>query len=205
MKRTQSINLSVMRKAPKSFTFKPLAFAITAGTLVGCSDDTQESQVFRTVDDCARGNPGQEEQCQLAYKDAVNEALNSGPKYSNMPACLEDFGQNNCNTYVSGNNQSFFMPLMTGFMISSVLNNASRYRPAPLYTSYSRFSPAYGQWTSTDGRLFGSSNNAKVRVDGAAFKPKPAIKRTMKRGGFGSTVAAKSNFGGKSSRSSWGG
>jgi uncharacterized protein YgiB involved in biofilm formation len=205
MKRTQSINLNVMRKAPKLFTFKPLAFAITAGTLAGCSDDSQESQVFRTIDDCVRGNPGQEEQCELAYKDAVNEAIRTGPKYSNMNACLEDFGLDNCTSYTDNNNQSFFMPFMAGYMISSLFDDNRRYRSAPLYTSYSRFSPAYGKWTSTDGRLFGSANSSKVRINSDAFKPKPAVKRTMKRGGFGSTIAAKSKFGGKSSRSSWGG
>ena len=62
MKRTQSIDLGVMRKAPTLFAFSPLALAVTAGTLIGCSDDRQEAQVYRSVDDCISGNPGQTEQ-----------------------------------------------------------------------------------------------------------------------------------------------
>ncbi|MFT5707289.1 MAG: hypothetical protein ACI9ES_001580 [Oceanospirillaceae bacterium] len=204
MKRTQNIDLTAMRKAPKMFAFKPLAFAVTATTLVGCSDDTQESQVYRTVDDCVSGNPDQAQQCELAYKQAEAEAIKSGPKYSSLAACIEDFGEQNCNSYTSQNNQSFFMPFMTGYLISSLIGG-NNYRSAPLYTSYSRRSPAYGKWTSTDGNLLGSANSNKVKVSSNDFKPKPTVRRTMSRGGFGSTIAAKSRFGGKSSRSSWGG
>jgi uncharacterized protein YgiB involved in biofilm formation len=203
MKRTQNIDLGAMRKAPKSFVFKPLAFAVTAGTLIGCSDNSQEAQVFTSADECISNNPDQVEQCQLAYKEAVDEAVKSGPKYSNVDACAADFGAQNCASYTSSNNQSFFMPLMAGYMLSSLVNGG--YRSAPLYTSYSRYSPAYGKWTSTDGNLFGSTRNRNVRVDNKAFNPKPAVKRTMSRGGFGSTISAKSSFSGKKSRSSWGG
>ena len=65
--------------------------------------------------------------------------------------------------------------------------------------------PTNGKWSSTDGNLFGSTRNRNVRVSNKAFNPKPAIKRTMSRGGFGSTISAKSRFSGKTSRSSWGG
>jgi len=203
MKRTQSIDLGVMRKAPKLFAFKPLALAVTAGTLIGCSDDTQEAQVYKSVEDCISGNPGQTEQCEIAYQQAEQEAIKSGPKYNNLAACVQDFGAHNCQSYPVQNNQSIFMPLMAGYMFGSMMNGG--YRSAPLYTSYSRRSPAYGKWTSTDGNLFGSANSNKVRVNDKAFKPKPTVRRTMSRGGFGSTIAAKSSFGGRTSRSSWGG
>jgi len=50
----------------------------------------------------------------------------------------------------------------------------------------------------------------KANVSKKAFEPKPAVKRTISRGGFGSKVAAKSNWGkssgwGKSGGRSWGG
>lgn len=204
MKRTQNIDLSSMRKSPKTFSYKPLTIAIAASALVGCSDDNQEAEVYRTVNDCIADNPEQTEQCEVAYRDAVNEAIKSGPKYSNEAACIADFGPDNCNSYSTQSGQSFFMPFMAGYVISSLLDNR-RYRSAPLYTSYSRRSPAYGKWASTDGNLFGSANSKKVRFGSNDFKPKPAVRRTMSRGGFGSTIAAKSRFSGKSSRSSWGG
>ncbi len=203
MKRTENIDLDVMRKSPKLFAFKPIVLAVAAGTLVACSDPTEETQVYRSAEDCISGNPDQVEQCELAYKDAVNEAVKSGPKYSSMQACIQDFGPDSCNSYTTQNNQSIFMPFIAGYMFSSILNGG--YRSAPLYTSYSRHSPAYGKWSSTDGVLYGSSNSNKVRVNDNAFKPKPTVRRTMSRGGFGSTIAAKSRFGGKTSRSSWGG
>jgi uncharacterized protein YgiB involved in biofilm formation len=204
MKRTQSIDLGSMRKSPKYFAFKPLAIAVAAGTLLGCSDDSQEEQVYRDVNDCISDNPDQTQECEVAYKQAIEESVKSGPKYSSMAACIADFGENNCNSYSNQSNQSFFMPFMAGYVVSSLLDNR-RYRSAPLYTSFSRSSPAYGKWSSTDGNLFGSANSKKVRFGSNDFKPKPVVRRTMSRGGFGSTIAAKSRFGGKSSRSSWGG
>jgi uncharacterized protein YgiB involved in biofilm formation len=192
-----------MRKAPRSFAFKPMAIAVAAVTLVGCSDDTQETQIYRSAADCISNNPDQVEQCEVAYKEAVDEAIKSGPKYSTLEACVNDFGPASCNSYPVQNNQSIFMPFIAGYMFSSLLNGG--HRSAPLYTSYSRRSPAFGKWSSTDGVLYGSSNSNKIRVNDKAFKPKPAVRRTMSRGGFGSTIAAKSRFTGKSSRSSWGG
>ena len=66
MKRTQNIDLGAMRKAPKLFAFKPLALAVTAGTLIGCSDDSEQAKIYTSADECAVNNPDQVEQCQLA-------------------------------------------------------------------------------------------------------------------------------------------
>ncbi|MEM5527643.1 DUF1190 domain-containing protein [Gammaproteobacteria bacterium AS21] len=203
MKRTKHIDLLSMRKAAKPFAFKPLVVAVTAGSLIGCSDDTQKVKIYHDADQCAASHPSQVSECELAYKEAVNKAAQSGPKYSSMAACITDFGANNCGAYPSSNNQSYFMPFISGFMFSSILNQVSR--SAPLYTSYSRRSPAYNNWVSTDGTLYGNVFSRQIKVNNDAFKAKPAVKRTMSRGGFGSTIAAKSNFSGKSSRGSWGG
>ena len=203
MKRTKHIDLVSMRKAPKPFDYKPLVVAVTAGSLIGCSDDVQEVKIYHDAEQCAANHPSQVAECELAYKEAVEKAAQSGPKYNSMSACTDDFGPSNCGVYQSSNNQSYFMPFMSGFMFSSIINQGSR--SAPLYTSFSRRSPAYNNWVSTDGVLYGNAFKRNLKVPNNAFKEKPAVKRTMSRGGFGSTIAAKSNFGGKSSRSSWGG
>lgn len=205
MKRTRKINLETMRKSAKAFPYKKISIAISASILAGCSDDIEQAQVYLSADDCIQQNPEEQSYCETGYQKALVEHIKSGPKYDNMAACIADFGPQNCTSYPVNNSQSIFMPLMAGYMLSSLINNRD-YRYAPLYTSYSRRSPAFGRWTSTDGILYGKKGSSnKITVPSDAFKPKPKVKRTMSRGGFGSTIAAKSNFGGKSSRSSWGG
>lgn len=228
MKRTQSINLERMRKRSRSESdtdaklecaevvnkkgsAKPIAVSLAATTLVACGSNTQEAIVYQDVKDCSRDNPELAWECESAYQKAVAESLKSGPKYANEQECTAEFGRNNCVPYShygydSGNN--WFVPLMAGFMFSQVLNSGGGYGyySSPLYTSYSRHSPYYGNWSSVDGRNYGKRHYGKVTVSKKAFEPKPAVTKTMSRGGFGSKVAAKSNWGGSSSRSSsWGG
>lgn len=203
MKRTKNIDLSRMRKSSKHFHLKPLVIGLTAATLVACGG-TRDAQVYKDIGDCVQDNPNLQKQCEAAYQNALAEAQKSGPKYRSERDCISDFGRDNCDTYTNSQGQSWFMPAMAGFMFSQLLNR-NDYQSAPLYTSYSRFSPHYGKWSSVDGNLYGSRRYGKIKVGNDAFKPKPAVTRTMSRGGFGSTVSAKSRWAGSSSRSSWGG
>ncbi|AJQ92073.1 DUF1190 domain-containing protein [Gynuella sunshinyii] len=206
MKRTRAINLDRMRKSRSSHAVKPLALAIATTTLVACSSK-EEAIVYRDVNQCIEQNPSNEAACQAAYQEALQKAQDSGPKYNTRSDCEVDFGANNCTPY-NASGHSWFMPAMAGFMLANLLDR-NNYRSAPLYTSYSYGSPAYGRWTTVDGNVYGSSRSyGSVRVDNDAFKSKPKVTRTISRGGFGSTVSAKSSWGGSSkssSRSSWGG
>ena len=74
-KRSQSINLSSMRK---SFSVKPLALGVAAIFLSACGDE-QEATVFTSVDECTNANPEFAEKCKTAYEDAVQEAERTGP------------------------------------------------------------------------------------------------------------------------------
>ncbi len=217
MKRTRSINLERMRKLddnshylkPFQSKLKPLAVSIAAAVLVACSDGGEEAVVYSDIADCISKNPDQTDICESAYNDAVAVAQESGPKYSTIESCTYDFGDRNCVPYQASSGQSWFIPAVAGFMLAGVIDDVGdaferrRYRSAPLYTSYSRYSPFYGQWSSVDGYTYGTSRYGKIKVADNAFKPKPKITRTISRGGFGSTVAAKSSFGG-SSKGGWG-
>ncbi len=220
MKRTRSINLERMRKlednnlsqpTPLRSKLKPLAVSVAAAVLVACSDGGEEAVVYSDIADCISKNPDQVDVCESAYNDAVNVAQESGPKYTSLEACTYDFGNRNCVPYQADSGQNWFIPAVAGFMLAEVIDEVGdaferrRYRSAPLYTSYSRYSPFYGQWSSVDGHTYGTSRYGKIKVSDNAFKPKPKITRTISRGGFGSTVAAKSNWGGSSkSKGGWG-
>lgn len=201
-KRSKSINLRRMRK---HFAIKPLALGVTSVFLAACTDNRQEASVYQTVDECINDNPAAAEQCQSAYEKALIEAERTGLKYGNRYDCENEFGANQCREMHANNGGSFFMPFMAGYMISNLLSPRGYYSQ-PMYTSYSRYSPLRGRWMTADGYDFGDTRRRHMKVGQNTYKPKPTVNRTIKRGGFGSSVRAKSSWGKSSSRKSgWGG
>lgn len=211
MKRSTSINLTAMQKQ----TARPLSVAVAASlSLTGCSD-SQEAVIYKSIEECATKNPGQEETCKMAYENSEKEAERTAPKYRSQRDCEYDFGYDQCHKPASS---SVFMPLMGGFMLGQMMNNSparcgmttpfsyqyNYCRSSPVFTSYSRRSRYYGDWIGADGRDYGSRYNSKVRANSKSFEKKPTIRRTMSRGGFGSRAAAKSSWSGGRS-SGWGG
>ena len=74
------------------------------------------------------------------------------------------------------------------------------------YEFGANYSSYRSRWVTADGNVFSGDirkRNYKVGLD--TLKPKPTVNRTMKRGGFGSSVRAKSSWGSSSRKGSWGG
>ena len=199
-KRSSNINLSRMRKG---FSPKPLAIGVAAVFLAACGDK-QEAHVYTNVDDCVSQNPEQGESCKAAYQDALKEAERTGPKYNSQRDCEAEFGASQCNRVQSGGS-SFFMPFMAGYMLSNLMSPRGYYSQ-PMFTSYSPYSSYRNRWIGADGYDFGDNRRRSMRVSEKSLKPKPTVSKTMSRGGFGSSVRAKSNWGSSSSkRGGWGG
>ncbi len=198
-KRSSNIDISRMRKA---FSFKPLAIGVASIMLSACSGGREEAVVFKNADECKNALPDLAQKCETAYEGALAEAAKTAPKYNTRNDCEYEFGTNQCQTY-NNNGSSIFMPLMAGYMIGNLLSPRPYYQP--MFTSYSRYSPHRNNWMSADGRDFGDSRKSKLSVKPSAFDKKPAVTRTIKRGGFGSSVRAKSSWGSRSSGKGWGG
>ena len=211
MKRSKKVVYASMRKSwvPHSITTITLAsFALT-----GCGDSKQDASLYRSLDECETDNPQIAEECKAAYQYALDDAEKTAPKYRSVSDCEDEFGTNGC--VQSRSNSSWFMPAMAGFMFARALNNNSysSFYSQPLYTSYNPRSSYYRNWLSSDGYQYGSyrssGKNHSIKVSKDQMKPKAATTRTISRGGFGSSVKAKSSWG--SSRSShskskgWGG
>ncbi|MEW9798946.1 DUF1190 family protein [Alteromonas sp. CYL-A6] len=198
-KRSKSINLAHMRKA---FALKPLAVGVAGVLLSACGGDRQPATIYTSLDDCKNDYPDAPERCDAAYQRAVEEAQRTAPRFNSEYDCEYEFGPNQCQ-YVQTNSGGVFMPFMAGFMVSQLLS-PSRYYSQPLYTSFSPYSSFRSRWITADGYVFdGDIRKRNYRVSPDRFKPKPTVTRTMSRGGFGSSVRAKSSWG--SSRSGWGG
>lgn len=207
MKRTKSINLDLMRKGTTRFVAKPIALMVAAYTLSSCSSNNETAYVANNAKDCADNTELTLEQCEIAYQRAQNEAVRTGPKYNDQRRCEIEFGANNCRQYNNGSSGSVFMPLMAGFLVGQMLNNHRDNYYNPVYGYYGNNSSFRGRYMMSDGTALGRANSRTIKVDkGTLTKPKPAVKRTMSRGGFGAKASAKSSWGGgKSSRRSWGG
>ena len=96
------------------------------------------------------------------------------------------------------------MPFMAGFMVSQLLSPRPYYSQ-PIYTSYSPYSPFRSKWVTADGYVFdGDIRKRNYKVSPSVYKPKPTVTRTVSRGGFGSSVRAKSSWGSSSRSGSWG-
>jgi len=198
-KRSKSINLTGMRK---SFSVKPLALGVTAIFLSACGDK-QEAAVFTSVNDCTDTHPEFAEKCKTAYEDALREAQRTGPKYNSQRDCESEFGNNRCNV-VRNESGSFFMPFMAGYMLSNLMSPRGYYSQ-PMFTSNARNSSYRNRWVGADGYDFGDNRRRSMRVSEKSLKPKPTVSKTMSRGGFGSSVRAKSSWGSSTKKGGWGG
>jgi uncharacterized protein YgiB involved in biofilm formation len=74
-----------------------------------------------------------------------------------------------------------------------------------MFTSFSRNSSYRNRWVGAGGQDFGDNRRRTMRVSEKALKPKPTVNKTISRGGFGSSVRAKSSWGNSSRRGGWGG
>lgn len=202
MKRTRTINLGRMRKAAGGrFPVRPLALGVAAAALVGCTPDREVVKVVTSVQDCQDNTRLDEQQCEAAYQKALAEAERTGPKYASRELCEVEF--DGCQQTGSG---SFWMPLMTGFMVGSMLNDRDRHYGYynPVYRYSRPYSNYYDRLMTADGEVIGRYGKPSYTVDHSATKPKPAVTRTVSRGGFGSVASAKSSWGGGRS-GGWGG
>ncbi|BBM02914.1 DUF1190 domain-containing protein [Microbulbifer sp. GL-2] len=206
MKRTKNINLARMRKGRRaSFVLRPLAIGVAAA-LVGCSSD-EEIKVVSSVEDCMDNTQLDQAQCEAAYQRALEEAERTGPKYANLSQCETEFGS--CRETSGG----FWMPLMTGFMVASLLDNDRRHYSSGYYNPVYRYSASgsryYDRLMTADGKVIGRYGKSSYTVDKSAMDPKPKVTRTVSRGGFGAVASAKSSWGGGRSSSGssrgWGG
>ncbi len=202
MKRSKSINLNRMRKSIPGNLVKPLALAVATSALVACSNQ-KEAKVYQSVETCKNDNPDAHSTCEAAYQKALQEAYRTGPKYSSLSDCESEFGSFNCGPY-NHRGQNWVVPLMAGFIFAKALDSRDGFYSSPVFTSYNRSSPMYGDWISSNGYQYPKNyRTGKVVINNDTFKPKPTVNRTISRGGFGSVVSAKSSWGG-SSKSSWG-
>lgn len=205
MKRSQNILREKLRKTWRPFKLAPLTVAVSSMVLAGCGDEAQpqvSAEVFKNLSECINQNPTLAAECQTAYQNALAEAAKTAPRYNSESDCVAEFGAGQC---VQSPGTGWFMPMMAGYMFGKLMNSGRpSYSNVPVFIPKDQRNPNYGKWTTSTGYSYGnaSTSNRNVTLDNNALKEKPAATRTLSRGGFGSTVEAKSSWDKRDDRSS---
>lgn len=172
---------------------------IAASTLAlsGCGDQTPSEAMFTSVDQCVTS--GMDRQvCQAGYQDAMRAHLAAAPRFNGMAACEAEYGSGQCAEQPTsavpnntGGGGSFFVPFLTGYMLSSALKNigdyydyrrrqedSGSYGSTPIYRNRS------GQTVTTTVRS-GGRNDTVTAPSRQSVKPVNVNTRTVARQGFG--------------------
>ncbi|WP_105432380.1 MULTISPECIES: DUF1190 domain-containing protein [Neorhizobium] len=180
---------------------------IAASTIVlsGCGEDPPSDVMFTSVDQCV--SSGMDRQvCQASYQDAMRAHLANAPRFNGRTACETEFGAGQCveqpaNSVPSstGGSGSLFVPFLTGYVLSSAINNIGDYynyrRRQEESGYYSGSTPIYrnrsGQTVTTTVGTGGSRNDTAIAPPRQSTKPINVNTRTVARQGFG----GRSSFG----------
>ncbi|CNE55215.1 Protein of uncharacterised function (DUF1190) [Yersinia pseudotuberculosis] len=210
MKRTKNINQETFRKSWRSYRLAPVALVVSAVfMLAGCEKTDETVSLYQNADDCSQANPSQSAECTTAYNTALQEAVKTAPKYATREDCVAEFGESQCTqapaqagmvptssseTTAAAPQQSgsMWMPLMAGYMMGRMMGGGAS---QPLFTSKAPNSPANGKFVDASGKNFGAATTGRtMTVPKTALAPKPAVTKTITRGGFGESVAKQSSM-----------
>lgn len=191
LKRSRSLTLTtLMAGAAVSITACDNAPAVTqwGDPPAAAAGKAVEARTFTSLDECKASGDFTAEQCETTLAQAQKDSAENAPKFSDQQSCEERFGVDQC-VPRSGQNGSFFTPLLTGFIIGQALNNmGGGYRGAPMYRD-------------RDGTYYGGSGyplsrdyvTGRTRVRSESFDAPRADAPTrvqsrssvISRGGFG--------------------
>lgn len=187
------------RRTPPILTLGTIA--ATGMVLYGCGDEAPQDVAFSTPQQCAEA--GVDAQiCEAEYQQALQKHLQNAPHYANLQECEAAIGEGKCFQaggasgqdaagQTSGQGSGFFVPFMTGYLISSALSNFSNYGA---YRDY-RYSSGYSSTPIYRDRA-GTALTSTVEGGKAISRPVNVNTRTVSRSGFGGRSSSRGFFGG---------
>jgi uncharacterized protein YgiB involved in biofilm formation len=158
----------------------------------------QEVQLYSSVNECIAKSGLSIEDCRIAEQKARQESLKYAPRFDSQALCEEQYGASNCIAQTA-NNQSFFMPLLTGFLIGQALDfdrPSRRYVPVYLNSRDGLYYTGSGAWLYSHKGAAGP-NSYRIGTKGLE-KPiaAPRVQNratVVSRGGFGGRATASNN------------
>jgi uncharacterized protein YgiB involved in biofilm formation len=164
-----------------------------------------EVAAFTGVAECVASGTFTEDQCNEAQRDAWTNDEAQAPRFEDRQTCEEQFGDNACQPRTTGG-QSFFTPLLTGFMIGQLMDGGrSRYRYSGLYRNNREgiyYHPS-GAWLyngGRGGRGYGYQMGSRALATPVTTQRIQTRSSVVSRGGFGGRASARGGGWGGGSR-----
>jgi uncharacterized protein YgiB involved in biofilm formation len=154
--------------------------------LTGCGNDTTADTLFTSPAQCIEAGLDKGV-CEAEYQTALSQHLRDAPKFRGLSDCEAQYGAGRCmetpRDQGGSGTGSFFLPFMTGYLISSAVQNLTNYNSYGSYVgggSYSRPTPIF---TNRSGATLRSDPVIGTQVT----TPRPANvnTRAVSRSGFG--------------------
>ena len=187
------------RFAPRARQTLALGTLATSVTLAGCGEPAPDFERFTSVDQCATSGFSRDV-CEAEYGRALAAHIETAPRFDGRAACEAEYGEGSCSelpaqpSQAGQPQQSFFVPFLTGYLVSSALSRITTPRGYSTYYNNNpgyRPSPIYRTRTGTDVTVTRDANNQAVT------RPVNQNTRTVARRGFGGSGFSRSRgFGG---------
>ena len=168
------------RYAPRTVQRLALGSIAVAGMgLAGCEQPPQDV-AFNSVTECTRA--GFDAQvCQAEFQRALARTAENGPRFDQRALCETQYSRcEEVQREVGGQSQSFFVPFLTGYIMSSALRNLTYGG----YSNYLRTNPGY-----SSGPIYRDYRGRDVRTvregNRTVTRPLNRNTRTVARTGFG--------------------
>lgn len=182
-----------------------------AAMLSGCDPSPEElsrrqfgepTQIaaFQTLAECTASGEYSQAQCETAQRTARNDDNRTAPRFADRDTCENQFGAGACQPRSDGG-QSFFSPLLTGFLIGQLINGGG-YRYGGLYRDRrdNRYYTGSGAWLFNGGY---GGRGYRYQIGSRAISNPVTTSRIQTR----SSVVSRGGFGGRASArgGGWGG
>ena len=165
------------------------SIAAASLTLAACDSGPDGDYAFTSLAEC--GQAGFDRTvCEAEYNEALQQHASSAPRFDDQAICEAEFGDGRCTVYQPpGSQQSFFIPFLTGYLVSSALRNVTGFGG---YRTYRDRNAGYAPAPIYRNR---SGQNVTVSRDTPDARPQTrplnANTRTAARGGFGGRSASR--------------
>ena len=177
MKRSRTAALVMMSTAPLLLT--------------ACNNESTREGLYTSVEACV-AQTNDRYTCQQAFDEARKQAETSSPRYASREECIAAHGAEQCEQRSDGNGHSFFMPFMTGFLMSQMLRGgqSAGLAGAPAYRDRA------GNWQRPAAAPGGVYRGGMGSTAMAPINAQPNAAPTVTRGGFGASSSSRSSSGG---------
>lgn len=164
----------------KSSSIRLVLIGGASVALAACDDGglpSKDARFYPSVNECAADLGAKA--CEDAKAAADKTQIAQAPRFSQKQQCEQEFGAGNCESRQEAGTGSFFMPMMMGYMVGSMMSGGRFSQPVYRGPGNSAVMPSGGRMLDV-GRFDGPGARP-------AFRPAAQV-APVSRGGFGSTA-----------------